>query len=114
MSKRSPSQRIGNGRRAQGPPRRSITTEPTDEQINLLARMRRRPLVLTGEETDEERLGLLQLYAGGLVIHSTNRKRLNAMEWQLTATGRTAVRASQHRRSCETDLAITIPQMRGR
>jgi hypothetical protein len=72
--------------------------EPTDQQKGLLVRMRRRPLVLSGEETDEERLSLLQLYASGLITQSTSRKRLNAMEWRLTNDGRAAVRALELRR----------------
>ena len=99
MPGRSPSDQVSKDRQRQAPPRGLITAEPTDEQITLLIRMRRRPLVLSGEETDEERLSLLQLYAARFVTQKTNRQRQNEMEWRITSDGRATVRALERRRS---------------
>lgn len=64
-----------------------MSVELTDEQIALLRRLRKRPVVFTGRESDEERLAMLQLYAARLVIQVTNPGKQNAMEWHITGRG---------------------------
>ena len=50
--------------------------------------MRSGPLVLSGAETADEQLAMLQLYAARLVVQISGRyRREGAMEWHLTPEG---------------------------
>ncbi|MGU3539462.1 hypothetical protein [Methylobacterium sp. A54F] len=65
--------------------------ELTDSQRRLLIRMWSRPVVLTGEESDEMRLAVLQLYTVGLITQVGGRRNARAIEWRLTDEGRSCV-----------------------
>ena len=56
-------------------------------QRRLLARLMVRPLTFSGNETDEERLAMLQLYTAKLVMQGGKLYRPGVMEWHLTAEG---------------------------
>lgn len=69
----------------------------THEQLTLLQRLRRRRLVFSGQETDAERLAILQLYTARLVDQARSRKK-SAMEWRITDVGRATLRSLKSRR----------------
>lgn len=69
----------------------------TKTQRRLLARACRHPVVFSGQELDEDRLGMLQLYALGLVRHASSWRTRGAMEWHGTEAGQAVVRAARAR-----------------
>lgn len=69
----------------------------THEQLALLQRLRWRRLVFSGQETDAQRLAILQLYTARLVDQARNRKK-SAMEWRITGVGRATLRSLKPQR----------------
>ena len=67
-----------------------MTQTLTNIQISILLRLRNNRLILTGSESDEKRLSLLQLYMLGYVAQLTHRYT-NVMEWHITERGKIAL-----------------------
>lgn len=63
----------------------------SDEQQGMLRRLLKGPLVLSGGETDEARLAMLQLLIAGLV-QSADPRGSRLIEWQITPRGRGEIR----------------------
>ena len=60
----------------------------SDDQQRLLRRLLTGPVIFSGEETDEERLAMIQLFIAGLVDQRTDLKGARNIEWQVTPRGR--------------------------
>ena len=58
----------------------------SDDQQRLLKLLLASSLVFSGDETDEERLAMLQLFIAGLV-ESIDPRGSRHIEWQITTRG---------------------------
>jgi hypothetical protein len=73
---------------------RALIVDLTEEHFYLLQKMRRRSLILSGMESDEEHLSLLQLYVAGFAMQKTDQQLIKPIEWRITTRGRAAVYAA--------------------
>lgn len=59
---------------------RALIVNLTEKHFSLLQRIRRRSLILSGMESNEEHLSLLQLYVAGFVMQKTDQQFINPIE----------------------------------
>lgn len=67
--------------------------EITNLHVELLTRLRRTSMILSGAETEDVLLAMLQLYNAGHVVQMSNRTKGGAMEWHITPSGMAVINA---------------------